>query len=81
MYRKGENRDGEKNVGSVLSAAIGFQRKLPGLYITGALYYLTFCVFNCNFFYLVFVVTTKRTLRAFNFIILLRVSVSGDSVG
>lgn len=73
MYRKGENRDGEKNVGSVLSAAIGFQRKLPGLYITGALYYLTFCVFSCNFFILFlllhFVVTTS-----FNFIILLRVS-------
>lgn len=78
MYREGENRDGEKNVGSVLSAAIGFQRKLPGLYITGALYYLTFCVFSCNFFDLVFVVTTSR---AFNFIILLRVSASGDSVG
>lgn len=31
-----------------------------------------------TFFYLVFVVTT---LRAFNFIILLRVSASGDSVG
>lgn len=52
MYRESENHDGQKNAGSILwFAIIGFQRKLPRLYITGmSLIVLLISFFQLRFY-------------------------------
>lgn len=64
MYRESENLDGQKNVGSILSTVVGFQRKLPGLYITGMCcivsfysFYGAFLMRKFNYYYICFQVT------------------------